>query len=119
MSFTATQLISGTNQLVTLPGLNYTDAQILGGIVRSVNSSWQKHAAQVGYHYIGNVSASFDGHGYCAGDPYVNTATASATAQGDPSAATYPTSYGYSMMAVPVEEALQNDLYPGGVERSH
>jgi hypothetical protein len=91
-------------------------------VVRGINDQARIAAENYGWHYVGGIAEAFKGHGYCAPQDqrWVTTLEGSIAEEGTMNGVLHPNLAGNGFMADVVAKAvLQDDLYPGGEERSH
>jgi hypothetical protein len=123
MDFSGTVPGSLLHSNFTMPG--FTDAESVWlslYVIEGINDQARIAAENYGWHYVGGVAKGFRGHGYCAPQDqrWITTLEGSIAGEGTMNGVLHPNLAGNGFMADLVSKAvLQDDLYPGGEERSH
>ncbi len=82
-------------------------------VVAPLNAAVQSAATAHGWHYVGGIATKFDGHGYCASDPWVVGLGESVNRQHDVDGAFHPNAAGHRAIGKAIEGAVTRQLDGG------
>jgi len=90
--------------------LSTSDAKGMGKLGRELNGKIKEAANKFGWVFIDGLVAGFDGHGYCAGQPYFVSAEESCRDQGDFEGMLHPNASGHEVTRDCIAKVLRREL---------
>jgi lysophospholipase L1-like esterase len=105
-------VLSSTNVPTTSTGLDLdiADGEALRELGKLLNGVLRDKASKFGWTFIDGIEHSFDGHGYCASQPYFVSAEDSCLNQGDFEGMLHPNKKGHEVTRDYIAQALKREL---------
>ncbi len=90
--------------------LDVEDGRTLRRLARGLNALIRVKADKFGWHYVGGIEHAFNGHGYCASQPYFVSAEESCLNQGDFEGMIHPNKKGHEITRDRIAQALKKQV---------